>query len=107
MPDARGWHGYGLAARGDIALRPAAAQHQNGVSLHIELRIVDAGVEVFDAVEDQSASACWMRCQERSCGLEDGAGQNDVLVNVAGAEFANFMARQQLRPHSSHLLGGG
>ena len=107
MPDARGWHGYGPAARGDIALRPAAAQHQNGVSLHIELRIVDAGVEVFNVVQDQGASAMLDEVPGRSCGLDDGAGQNDVLVNVAGTEFRKFCGRQQLRPHLSLLLGGG
>jgi hypothetical protein len=95
------------AARGDIALRPAAAQHQNGVTLHIELRIVDAGVEVFNAVEDQSASAMLDEVPGRSCRLDDGAGQNDVLVNVAGTEFRSVMARQQIRPHLSLLLGGG
>jgi hypothetical protein len=30
---------------------------QHGVRIHIEHRIVDAGVEVIDAVEDESASA--------------------------------------------------
>jgi hypothetical protein len=28
-----------------------------GLRIHIEVRIVDAGVEVFDAVEDESPSA--------------------------------------------------
>src|SRR5687768_14822511 len=73
--------GTARAARGDIALRPAAAQHQNGVSLHIKLRIVDAGVEVFNAVEGQSASAMLDEVPGRSCGVDDGAGQNDVRVS--------------------------
>jgi hypothetical protein len=33
---------------------------------------------------------CWMRCRDAAAGLDDGAGQNDVLVNVAGTEFRKF-----------------
>ena len=64
-------------------------------------------MEVFNAVEDQSASAMLDEVPGRSCRLDDGAGQNDVLVNVAGTEFRSVMARQQIRPHLSLLLGGG
>ena len=38
-----------------VALRAAAAQHQHRVGVDVEVRVVDAGVQVLDAVEDDGA----------------------------------------------------
>jgi hypothetical protein len=48
--------------------------------IHIELRIVDAGVEVLDAVEDESAAAVLDEVRGGSCGFDDGASGGEVAA---------------------------
>jgi hypothetical protein len=60
---------------------------QHGVGIHIEVGIVDAGVEVFDVVEDVSASAVLDEVRGGGCGFDDGAGGGEVAAQHGDIAF--------------------
>ncbi len=82
-----------------VALGPAAAQHQHGVRIHIQLRIVDAGVEVLNAVEDQRGTAMLDQVRGGRCGFDDGAGGGEVAAQHCDATFG----QQRLASQPDHL----
>jgi hypothetical protein len=51
------------------------------------VRIVDTGVEVLDAVEDERASAVLDQVRGGSCGFDDGAGGGEVAAQHRDAAF--------------------
>src|SRR5688572_14360529 len=82
----RQWHVRNFRHPG-IALGAAAAQHEHGVGIDIELRIVDAVVEVLDAVENQSASAVLNEVRRGGCGFDDGTGWSQVPAQHGDTAF--------------------
>jgi hypothetical protein len=94
----RQWH-VGDFWHPGVALGPAPAQHQNCLRTHIELRIVDAVVEVLDAVENQSASAVLDEVRGGSCGFDDGAGWSQVAAQHGDTAFG----QQRMISKPDHL----
>ena len=63
-----------------VAARSAAAKHQDGVLVHVEGGVAEAGLEVLDAVEHHGATAMAQQVRRRGSRLDQRTVRSEVAA---------------------------
>jgi hypothetical protein len=88
-----------------VALRPAVLEHHDRALVHLQVRVVDALVEVLDVLEYHRAAAVAHELRARRRGLDDRAVGAQVAAQHrdTGVLFEGFVER---RNHVTVPAGG-